>query len=702
MCALHRLSKVCRAPFALGACLLASALLAGGAAAATTPAPPPPGPPAAVSLDGSWQSLSDPHLIGAVRGWQRGGGRGWQATTVPGVFDARPLARLFKGRVAWYRLTFTGPATAPGFGWALRFEQVRRTARVWLNGREIGAHADPYTAFMLPAVGLRPGAPNSLVVRVDNRKGAEPREGWWNWGGITRAVTLVPQGPVTMRDAGLLPRLRCSAPGQCTAAVTFDGWVTNATGTGQTPSITIMLTPPNGGPVTRRGLDLPTLAPGQTVEVRDTFPVAGTPQLWEPDHPFLYAARLQTYDGSALSQQDDLDIGLRSVSVRDGDLYLNGRPVQLSGASIAEDVPGHGPALTDADMDQMVSELQAVHANVTRAQYPLNPSLLDRLDRAGILVWSQAPIYHRDEQLVSATQRRAALATLRGTVLADRDHPSVITYSVANELSPTPDAVPGTRAYLDAAASLTHALDPTLPVALDLLSYPGYPAQRTYRRFQLLGINNYFGWYPGRAPHATANAAGLAPYLREMHRRYPQQAMVMTEFGAEATIHGPATRKQTFEFQSAYLRHTLDVVHALPFMNGAIYWTLREFAVKPHWIGGAPAGTPGVLRDSIHHKGLLTYAGVPKPAWVVARDIFAATPLFRATTGVVRIAGPSTRGTAWSSLLILVAALLALLGLVLVDIRLFLRLRVRAGEPDWAAPVVALRREDREARRTYA
>ena len=87
-----------------------------------------------------------------------------------------------------------------GFGWGLRFEAVRRTARVVLNGVVLGTHTDPYVPFTLPATSLRPGQPNELVVYVDNRKGPEPREGWWNWGGVTRPISLVPQGPVVFSD----------------------------------------------------------------------------------------------------------------------------------------------------------------------------------------------------------------------------------------------------------------------------------------------------------------------------------------------------------------------------------------------------------------------------------------------------------------------------------------------------------------------
>ncbi len=355
---------------------------------------------------------------------------------------------------------------------------------------------------------------------------------------------------------------------------------------------------------------------------------------------------MATFAGATVSQIDAMQTGLRSVTVRHGQLYLNDRAVQLSGASIEEDVPGHGAALTAADMDQIVAELQALHANVTRAQYPLSQELLDRLDRAGIMVWSQAPIYHRDELLVTASERHSALAMMQSAVLQTRNHASVITHSVANELSPTPDTMPGTRAYLDDAVRDSERLDPTLPVSVDLLSYPNYPQQRTYDRFQMLGINNYFGWYAGRAPHSTANLADLEPYLQTMHRYYPEQALVMTEFGAEATFDGPATVKGSYAYQTQYIEQTLHIVRGLPFMNGAIYWTLREFAVKPYWYGGG-GPTVDLPRDSFHHKGLIRYDGAAKPAFAVTSAEFAGTPLF--------ISPPAAPTPVWIAVAALVA-----------------------------------------------
>jgi hypothetical protein len=111
-----------------------------------------------------------------------------------------------------------------------------------------------------------------------------------------------------------------------------------------------------------------------------------------------------------------------------------------------------------------------------------------------------------------------------------------------------------------------------------------------------------------------------------MRRNYPGQGLVVTEFGAEASFHGPATEKGTYEFQADFLGKTLDVIDATPFLGGAIYFTLREFAVKPHWDGGA--GLPVAQRNSLHRKGLLSYDGAPKPAWAVARQRFTSTPLY--------------------------------------------------------------------------
>ena len=571
-------------------------------------------------------AAAPPQPVELARGWEvapRPEGP-WKRVSVPHVLEGRPLESAFDGTTAWYRLRFVGPRNPAG-GWALRFEGVRRKAEVVLNGRSIGRSDDPYTPFTLPAGSVRQGRENLLVVRVDNRRTPGVREGWWNWGGITRPVRLLPRGPVAMRGIGVLSDVRCE--GTCEAAVVVDGWVESRADVPVRPRLALRLRPPGGGPETRRTVRLRTVRPGETTRVRVRVPVRGTPRLWAPERPQLYDAAVSLAVGDRVTQVQRDRVGLRTVRVRDGFLELNGRRLALRGASIQEDMPGRGPALTDADVEEIVRELQAVGANITRAHYLLDERLLDRFDEEGILVWSQSPVYHRDVQLRTAAGRERELGTVRRTVLEARRHPSVLTHSVANELSPQPDDNATTRAFLDRARRLTVRLDPTLPTSVDVLAWPGFGRQETYARFDMLGLNSYFGWYEGDEQHFTGNLADLEPFLRTANAQYPDQALVMTEFGAESTMDGPAGVKETFAFQAAYLKKNLDLVKRLDFLNGAIYWTLREFAVKPDWDGGAKREVP---RDGIHDKGLLEYeTGERKPAWDVAAADFAANAGYR-------------------------------------------------------------------------
>jgi len=117
------------------------------------------------------------------------------------------------------------------------------------------------------------------------------------------------------------------------------------------------------------------------------------------------------------------------------------------------------------------------------------------------------------------------------------------------------------------------------------------------------------------------------PFLRESHARYPNQALVVAEFGAEGLFAGSSSVKGSFQFQTAFLKQTFQVLDQLPFMNGAIYWTLREFAVNPWWVGGATL-PPGDVPDGLHHKGLIEYNGQLKPAYSVAQHLFGELPSY--------------------------------------------------------------------------
>ncbi len=597
------------------------------------PAPPQPGPPDE-SEEGQEARKDPPTLF--PRSAQVD--PGWRPVRVPGVFDVDARPELFGGTAKTYRLKFNGPRTRD-FTWAFRFEGSRRRSIVVLNGRRIGISVDPYGPFEVAARGLRPGRLNTLTVYVDSRMDPRAPEGWWNWGGITRPVTLVPRGRAYVRDPAFMSDVTCKgAARRCRASVIVDGLLSKLPreqirrpGRGRRlaplaqPSLRVRLRAPDGR-VTTKSFRLRGSSRGARRLRRVEMGVPG-PRLWSPERPQLYDARaVLSYRGRA-QQVVHKKIGLRSVKVRRGLLFLNNRQINVRGASMHEDMPGNGAAITGSDMDTMVRELQEVGANITRAHYVLSEPLLSRLDRAGIMVWNQAPVWQRDHggNLLRYPRERArAVAQVERTIKAARSHPAVITHSVANELTFTPDKKPGTRRFLITASARARDLDPTLPIALDIKGRPGFSEQFTYQRFDIIGINQYFGWYPWVADFNT-----LDPFLREMRDNYPRQALVMTEFGSEGRpdVAGkPADHKGSYGFQAMHLARTFDVVERLPFLSGAIHWTLREFEIFPGWSGGAPLG-PG--RNTRHHKGVLTYTGQRKPAWNVLRERIARTPLYR-------------------------------------------------------------------------
>lgn len=636
-------------PTATIAVLAALACLPAGDAAAS-PAPPKP-----LRLSSGWQirdAAAAPALPqpappdetgegqnGTTRGVPKGrasqAGTNWRPVRVPSVFDADAEPALFGGTVKVYRLLLKAPRTR-AFRWALHFEESRRRTTVVLNGRRLGVSVDPYAPFEFEAKGLRPGKVNELLVYVDSRKDPRLPEGWWNWGGITRPVWLVPRGRVGVTDLALLSNVGCRGPATgCRGGLLIDGLLSRL--------------PKERRRKGRKGKSLPLPQPKLTVRLRSplgrvtrkTFELSGSRrvrrrlglemsvprvELWAPEHPSLYDARVTLSYRGRSQQSQHLQIGLRSVKVKHGQLFLNNRRVQLRGASIHEDYPGDGAATTGFDMDTTVRELKELGANVTRAHYLLSEGLLRRFDRAGIMVWNEAPVWQRDHGanlLNNALDRRRALAQVERTVKGARNHPSVITHSVANELTFTPDRKPGTRRFLIDASERARDLDPTLPISLDIKGRTGFVEQFVYQRFDMLGINQYFGWYPWVEDFNT-----LDPYLREMHDLYPDHALVMTEFGAEGRpdmADAPIDQKGSYAFQTMHVARTLDLVDRLPFLSGAIHWTLREFEIFPGWRGGAVDG-PG--RNTRHHKGLLTYGGARKPAWYVVHDHYLRTPLY--------------------------------------------------------------------------
>jgi beta-glucuronidase len=266
--------------------------------------------------------------------------------------------------------------------------------------------------------------------------------------------------------------------------------------------------------------------------------------------------------------------------------------------------------------------LRELGATITRSHYPLHPYFLELADRAGIMVWSEIPVFRMRSSLFAISEvRLKALRMLRQEITTDYNHPSVMVWSVGNENASRPGT--GLRKYIRKAARTVEDLDPTRLVGIATSGFPSVEKQDIYTELDVLGVNDYFGWYNG--PRGSiADPAQLSGYLNRLHSDYPNQAIVITEFGAEANRSGPVTEKGTYEFQTEFLRYHLGVFAEKPFVNAALIWNLRDFRVKPGWAGGNPLPHPPV-----NEKGLVNDAGQHKPAFAVVEEIYHRTGPFR-------------------------------------------------------------------------
>jgi beta-galactosidase/beta-glucuronidase len=585
------------------------------------------GPSARYLLDGDWYERPDPAVTGTREGFPSNQSlTGWRAVTVPIAVNAGDYSNeSYTGSVHWYRKDFRLPRARGGARWLFRFESVNHRAKVWLNGRLLGSHIGAYLPFEVAARSVRGGV-NRLVVRVDSRRTSydvpplsESDEGrfeggWWNYNGILREVYLRKVRKLDLQYAFVRPKLRCRS---CAATVRIDARVRNVAGGPRRAKLVGSF----GGRPFRLGARR--IGGFGSKPFRARFRIRN-PRLWEPRHPHLYTLRLWLLDqGGRVVQTYRAHTGIRSLKVnRLGRIELNGREVDLRGAAIHEDSADRGAALTTAQMDQTFRNLRALGATITRAHYPLSPYELELADRYGIIVWSEIPVYRMRSTLFNKPAVRGrALRMLRETIARDYNHPAVMVWSIGNENASRPKR--GLQRYIREAARTARRMDPTRLVGIAISGYPTVEKQGIYGRLDVVGINDYFGWYPGPAG-SIADRGGLEGYLNRMHADLPHQALMITEFGAEANRHGAVAEKGTYEFQSDFLAYHLGVFDRKPFINAAIVWALHDFRVKPGWTGGNPLPHPPV-----NEKGLIDDTGFRKPGFYTVKTAFRAVRPFR-------------------------------------------------------------------------
>ncbi|MCW3013619.1 MAG: hypothetical protein JWO02_711 [Solirubrobacterales bacterium] len=595
------------------------------AGASGTPDPSAPviqrGPAGRVALNGSWVLRSDPNGHGTLKGWQAGGFVG-STVTVPNAANAgRVLGpqqkASFAGTIAWYRTTFTVPEAG---NYAIRMESVNHKATVWVDGVQVAHHTGLYLPFEARAR-LLPDVPHTLVIRANYKNPFEMKRTawhrtWFNFGGVNREVTIRKLGQSDLTTPSVRTRLR--QDGRAIVDITVH--VTN-----RGPARALPVTGTLQHSDQKIELRFPTLVvPHNQTRVLQTTAVVDDPKLWAPGSPNLYDLEFKSGDEASYR----LKTGLREIRKSGTKLLLNGQPIILKGASIHEDAQGRGDALTAADMDEVVRQLKELGANATRAQHPLNPALMERLDAAGIMVWMGVGPVDAPGAWTSKTPKlvEQAKERVRTSLFQLQTHPSIIAWNLANEVARNGHRG-GQAKYIDDMARELHRRDPGRLVALDVWGiHPPDVAGAMYRNIDAIGDTNYIGWYERTLDPRPSIAAAIRAHVALFKRVFADKILVISEFGAEANALNAPASPGGFAFQSSLLKLHIDIYKADPRLSGMLVWNLRDFAVTPSFYGGSIRREVPDIRilRGLNQKGLFEYDNRPKPSLAVVRDALAA------------------------------------------------------------------------------
>lgn len=558
------------------------------------------------SLNGPWHFIVDPYETGYYdyRHQPRKDGYFLRATPktprdlveydfersetlqVPGDWNSQRKELFYYEGAVWYERSFAY-RRPPGRRVFLSVGAANYTARVWMNGEAACEHEGGFTGFNCEVTALVKDGDNFVVIMVSNarRRDAVPTDvtDWWNYGGLTRDVELVDVPSTFLEDYSV--QLARPAPD------TIEGWIQL-----------------NGGsvPVAMRIPELKisqTLQPDAAGRASFRVPAPGL-RRWSPEQPTLYDVEFET-PGEVVRDR----IGFRTIEVRGRDILLNGTPVFLRGVCLHEEAPlRSGRSATEEDAKTALGWVKELNGNFARlAHYPHNRNMARVADRAGLMLWSEIPVYW-----TIAWENPATLANakrqLAEMIRRDRNRASVIIWSVGNETPVTPARL----AFMTELVASARELDGGRPITAALETHYAEPNVKIIddplgKELDIIGCNEYVGWYE-RTPEDADLISWTTPY---------DKPLIMSEFGgdAKAGLHGSADARWTEEYQESLYRHQIGMLRRIGFLRGMTPWILMDFR-SPRRV------LPGV-QDNYNRKGLVSEKGEKKKAFAVLREYYA-------------------------------------------------------------------------------
>jgi hypothetical protein len=478
----------------------------------------------------------------------------------------------------------------------VEFAGAFQDAQVFINGQLIGEHKGGYTGFSMDITSAIHSGDNVLAVRLNNNWNAqiEPRAGDFNFiGGIYRDVNLVVTDPLHVTWYGTF----VTTPDVFTNAgtVNVNTEIQNQSAVAKNCAVTTDILDPDGKPVAHFSSTQKVEA-GATLIFDQTSPAIAAPRLWHPAHPFLYTALTKVFDGAKPVDDFKTTFGIRSIKwTADQGFFINGGHFYFHGADVHQDHAGWADAVTEYGSYRDVKLIKDAGLDFIRgSHYPHQPAFADACDQLGVLFWSENCFWglggaHKEGDWTAnayptqpgdeAAFEQNSLDTLRDEIRIFRNHPSIVAWSMCNEVFFSTN-LPKVRGLLTKLVSLTHELDPTRPAAIG-------GAQR--------------GGVDKLGDVAGYNGDGSRLFIN------PGIPNAVTEYGSVSSYR-PGNYDGQFKPSDKMNFDTPEY----PWRSGQVVWCGFDYGT----IVGPAAGS----------KGLVDYFRIPKRSWYWYRNEYAHIP----------------------------------------------------------------------------
>lgn len=530
------------------------------------------GPASANFDDRAWRTLDIPHDFAVEQPFNNTGSHshGYKA-----------IGRNFPDvSVGWYRKSFEVPEKDLGRRITVTFEGVHRDSRVFINGHYLGNEPSGYSSFTYDLTEyLNYGGRNVLSVRVD----ATYEEGWYYEGaGIYRHVWLTKHNPVHVAHDGTFVYTKMDGNA---AMVTVETTVENKKLNATSFKIKQELKDAQGNTLAEAVSEPVAIKSFGQAELKQTLKLEN-PRLWSLEDPYLHTVVTSVIENGVVTDQYPTVTGIRTIrfDANEG-FFLNGKHVKLKGTNNHQDHAGVGTAMPDELQAFRVMKLKEMGSNAIRSSHnPASPALLEACDRLGMLII--------DEHRLMGTAPFVK-DQLERLIKRDRNHPSVIVWSMGNEEWAIEGNIVGERIIKDMQA-FANTLDHTRPK--NAASSGGW-GNGVSKHIEVMGFN-YLN-------HGSTD---------EYHKNFPNTPTIGTEEGSTNTTRGVYFDDFKRQHLVAYDRPTANgyffsIEHcwkhydSRPYLSGMFIWTGFDYRGEP-----TPFSWPSVLS----YFGMYDNCGFPK------------------------------------------------------------------------------------------